>query len=190
MSTLAFELVLALMALALGAALYVFAFSQAGPVGRSILTLGVPAAGRRLVPALQALAELLPPAGGRHEMARRPAEPAAAAIGVAHVGATETSVLLAHTEAFRPDPPVLHERPRLDPEAQAIIAAFDDHVRDWRTAPDYVLKWQTRVDEVCEEVGMSHEAHRRWRSGAWDWRTGSYPVLDREPVAAHCSTWS
>lgn len=166
-----FVLILSAMALAFALALWMFAYSLAGSRGRLVLVGGLP-----LLPGyLRSLAHR-----GRHAGRRRDFRDE-------HVGVTEETMLLTveYREEFKPDPPVLHQEPqRFDPEELRILAELDELVAAWRTAPDYVLEFQEQVDAVAKWYGIDNEAHRRWRMTAWDWHTGSYPVLDAELVPA------
>lgn len=167
-----FTIFLCAMAAGLGAGLYLYAFSLAGPGGRAVLSGGL----SRIWPDLRGDFTAL---WRRGIHAGRPGE---------HVGVTERSTPLRAAEAFQPGPPTLRvDHPTeaaLDAEALAILGRYDEWVASWRRIPPYIEQFQRRVDEKAREAGLDLEAHRRWRQRAWEMSTGSYPVLDRELVTA------
>lgn len=178
-----FALILFSMAVVAGVALYLYAYSLAGPVGRRRMLLGGPYVvaavlnlGYDFWYELRALFHR-----GRHAGTPTVALPVVPGlVELAHEDVTEASPPLA--AVFAPEMPVLqHVEP--DTIERQILQKFDALIRETRIASEFELAWQRRVDQGLAAVGLDGEAHRRWRQVAWDMSTGSYPVLDRELVA-------
>lgn len=110
------------------------------------------------------------PAGGRGLYAgepedRTPEEHQGATEGwspAAEVGLDKKPVTLTHT--------------KLDVEALAVLAAFDAHVQDWRTAPQWLTAYGAEVDAALRAADLEGiaTAQARWRQTAFDVPTGEY----------------
>ena len=180
-----FALILSSMAAVAAAALYLYAYSLAGEVGRRRMLFGGPYVVAAVLNAgwdvwyeLRMLFHR-----GRHAGTPTVLLPVVmpALAEEVHEDVTEASPPLA--AVFAPEMPVLqHVEP--DSIERQILQKFDALIRETRIAEPWELAWQKRVDKGLAAVGLDGEAHRRWRQAAWDMSTGSYPVLDRELVAA------
>lgn len=102
---------------------------------------------------------------GVAEVERAPEEHQGATEGwspAAEVGLDEKPVTLTHT--------------KLDVEALAVLAAFDAHVQDWRTAPQWLTAYGAEVDAALKAADLEGiaTAQARWRQTAFDVPTGEY----------------
>lgn len=148
---------LILMALALVAGLWAYAWSLTRPHGRHRMLFEPVPAG-------------WPRRRGRH------ADLTEERHGVHEHSPTLVSVM-AEAGAFELEPPVLTAPTTLDAEASAILDRFQDYVNEWRTAPGYLVDFQGKVDAAAHAAGHYDEEHRRWRARAWDAATGEYVAV-------------
>lgn len=158
MSRSEFYLTLCLMGLAAVAAIWAYAWSLSRRHGR-----------HRMLFRPEPVAHLPSPRGRHRDFTE------------AHHGVNEHSptlvAVMAEAGAFDLEAPVLTAPSVLDPEAVEILERFQDYVTEWRTAPEYLVDFQGKVDNAAADAAMDNIEHRRWRARAWDAATGEYVAV-------------
>lgn len=91
-----------------------------------------------------------------------------------HLGAGADWSPMAEVGPDKKAPTLTHTK--LDTEAGAILAAFEEHVQGCWTAPEWLTAYGSEVDAAFHAAGLDGlaTAHARWRQTAFDVPSGEY----------------